>query len=378
MNAHMETIAACGFEAIAPPPGMHSFTNSLIEVLEDWSNAPSFSVSMLFTEVLRVVMQRRKEKCPNGQKLEWRRTPVHISNSKHPREAPIELCKRRLIDVADFPTSQSPESIDGSLINSEYVAPTTYLDLMSLSCMGLEESLTKAAMKGKSAATDSPGSDSTNEQMSDSPQSLKTPHMLISVELDQDQDLPSSEACRRWIASFPGLAKHVTVDGVYHGYSTVLILSIPVVIWDTLPDNPACRPITYVTSRNLLEGTNITSQAKSILPMAASESRPGSNAAWVLSYDGASKAVVTLNNLEPYISGDKLQNLNHLRDLWLTVNGIEVNPAIYGKTSPSSSRIASSSIRLREKCKDVMQAVRYPYHYVFDFIRSKFSRSTNP
>jgi hypothetical protein len=31
----MEVIAACGFETIAPPPGEHSFTASLIEVLEN-------------------------------------------------------------------------------------------------------------------------------------------------------------------------------------------------------------------------------------------------------------------------------------------------------------------------------------------------------
>jgi hypothetical protein len=52
----METIAACGFEGRALPPGEHSFTTSLIEVLEDWNNVPSFLVAMLYSEVFRVVM----------------------------------------------------------------------------------------------------------------------------------------------------------------------------------------------------------------------------------------------------------------------------------------------------------------------------------
>jgi hypothetical protein len=73
------------------------------------------------------------------------------------------------------------------------------------------------------------------------------------VELDEEHPLPNPEACRRWISSFPGLAKHVKVEGVYHGYSTVLVISIPIVIWNTLPEHPACQPITYVTSRNLLQ-----------------------------------------------------------------------------------------------------------------------------
>lgn len=38
----MEAIAACGFETRAPPPGVYSFTNTLIEVFEDWVNKPSF------------------------------------------------------------------------------------------------------------------------------------------------------------------------------------------------------------------------------------------------------------------------------------------------------------------------------------------------
>jgi hypothetical protein len=76
--------------------------------------------------------------------------------------------------------------------------------------------------------------------------------MLISITLDEDQLLPNPEACRRWICAFPGLGKHVKIEGIFSSYSTVIILSIPVVIWNMLPDNPACQPISYVTSRNLI------------------------------------------------------------------------------------------------------------------------------
>jgi hypothetical protein len=76
--------------------------------------------------------------------------------------------------------------------------------------------------------------------------------MLIAITLDEDQPLPHIEACRNWICSFPGLAKYVKVEGVFTSYSTVLILSIPIVIWNMLPENPACQPISYVTSRNLI------------------------------------------------------------------------------------------------------------------------------
>jgi hypothetical protein len=114
-DALMETIAACGFEGRAPLPGEHSFTTSLIEVLEEWINVPSFSISMLHSEVLKTLKGRRKEKCKNGQKLEWRSTPIYINNSIHPRTIGIELCKRALVDADTFPLNRSPQPIEDLL-----------------------------------------------------------------------------------------------------------------------------------------------------------------------------------------------------------------------------------------------------------------------
>jgi hypothetical protein len=50
-----ETIAAYGFESIAPQPGQYSFTNTLIEVLEDWIDSPPFSAAQLHNKVLSVL-----------------------------------------------------------------------------------------------------------------------------------------------------------------------------------------------------------------------------------------------------------------------------------------------------------------------------------
>jgi hypothetical protein len=244
----METIAACGFEGRAPPPGEHSFTTSLIEVLEDWRDTPSFSITMLHSEVLRVLMRRRKEKCTNGQKLEWRSTPVHINNYTHPRTIGIELCKRSLIDTEACPSNRSGQEIDNLLHPPGCLTSATYLDLMSLSCDALEERLQNGHVKEDEQSSPSLSGDFSVEANV----TLKLPHMLVSIALDQDQPLPNAEACRRWLCAFPGLAKHVKVEGVFDSYSTVLILSIPVVIWNMMPNDPACQPITYVTSRNLV------------------------------------------------------------------------------------------------------------------------------
>jgi hypothetical protein len=81
---------------------------------------------------------------------------------------------------------------------------------------------------------------------------LKVPHVLISVALVEDQTYDPM-ACAEWLKSFPMLAKYVTVQGVYQSYSVVLIVSVPVTIWDLIPSNPAIGFIGFVTSENLLK-----------------------------------------------------------------------------------------------------------------------------
>jgi len=208
---------------------------------------------MLHSEVLRVLMRRRKEKCRDGQKLEWRSTPVHINNYSHPRTISIELCKRSLVDIEGFRSNRSAQIIEDLLQPPGTLNSATYLDLMSLSCDALEERLQNDHATEEQSQTDLSCSVSSGNISDEASTTLKLPHMLVSIALDQDQPLPNREACRRWLCAFPGLAKYVKVEGVFDSYSTVLILSIPVVIWNMIPNNPACQPITYVTSRNLMQ-----------------------------------------------------------------------------------------------------------------------------
>jgi hypothetical protein len=81
------------------------------------------------------------------------------------------------------------------------------------------------------------------------------PQVLITLALEEEQ-LLDFEQCRRWLQDFPALAKYATVQGIYRSNSTLLILSLPVPIWDWIPDDPACVFIGYVHSQNLLKGSN--------------------------------------------------------------------------------------------------------------------------
>jgi hypothetical protein len=105
-SAVTETIAACGFESIAPQPGRYSFTNTLIEVLEDWIDSPPFSAAMLHNKVLSVLKHERPERVQSGKRrrMKCRRTPIRIVATTDPRLPSIELGRRRplvLLEVED-------------------------------------------------------------------------------------------------------------------------------------------------------------------------------------------------------------------------------------------------------------------------------------
>lgn len=198
-------------------------------------------------------MQRRKEKCQNGQRLEWRSTPVHISNSTDPKALSIELCKRSLVDLACFSSNPPISLVNTATSHNDAFSSTTYEDLMSLCCDDLDHRLRSDDTTPSPGSTE-PGIEDkdTSPDPSETKFVLKVPHMLVSFALDQNASFPNGEACRRWLSAFPGLAKHVKIEAVFDSYSSVLIMSIPVVIWNMLPDHPACQPISYVTSRNLM------------------------------------------------------------------------------------------------------------------------------
>jgi hypothetical protein len=50
----------------------------------------------------------------------------------------------------------------------------------------------------------------------------------------------------------PLLAKWAKVEGIFQSYSILLLLSVPVLVWNILPDHPACSFVSYITSPNLV------------------------------------------------------------------------------------------------------------------------------
>jgi hypothetical protein len=213
-----ETIAACGFEGIAPPPGPHSFTNTLIEILEEWKGRVQFSISLLHSEVLFQLKRKRPEKGRDGTRIAgWCSTPVHYISTSDPRPQSIELGRIR-----------SPK--DTAVVSSPHLPPPREARLPKSTLQDEQiTSLSSITPLGR----------------------LTVPHVLISVALEEDQADLSLESCRFWLTRFPAFIKYAKVQGVFKSYSTLILLSLPIAIWNMLPENKACLFISFITTGNL-------------------------------------------------------------------------------------------------------------------------------
>lgn len=206
-----ETISASSWDAIAPDPGRYSFTNALIEVLQHW-RLRNFSAAMLHAEVLARLKHPRPITI-NGKLFEARSTPVHFMMTANHKAPSIELS--RIVPPDQLPPSPR-EEFDPEVGGGR--APGTAENVMN----GLTSS--------------EPNED--------------TPHVMISLALEDDQRLDIN-AWEQWLSAFPAMAKYVKVQGVFKSHSTLLLVSMPVTIWDLLPEDHATSFVAFIRSNNL-------------------------------------------------------------------------------------------------------------------------------
>jgi hypothetical protein len=151
--------------------------------------------------------------------LEWCVTPIYWINTIDRKASGIEICRRNILpSPSATPPTEAYSEEDSS----------TFVDAMDIDFD--DTSLTSTPLSSVSSTG-----------------SYKVPHVLITLQLEENQPLDAKQ-CARWLDKFPLLAKWVKVEAVFPSYSTLMILSIPMPIWDMLPDHPACSFIGYVTS----------------------------------------------------------------------------------------------------------------------------------
>ncbi|KAH7409760.1 hypothetical protein BKA64DRAFT_665795 [Cadophora sp. MPI-SDFR-AT-0126] len=241
-----ETIAACGFEAQAPEPGAHSFTCELIEVLDKWKSKAPFSVAMLHSELLANLRHPKPKRDMFGKMVESRRTPVYVVTTSCAKTLSIELSRRRS-ELTDCNDNSRPRKRRRLLSN-----PTTANeeDPESLAAPATTSQTLNSgfdAARPEEPDVERYAQDQLNKVLPDG--DLSIPHVLISLALDGEQ-LLETEAWSKWLNDCPSFAKYARIEGMYKSHSTLLIISVPVIIWDLLPENQACSFIGYISSTN--------------------------------------------------------------------------------------------------------------------------------
>ncbi|KAN0095444.1 hypothetical protein V8E51_016155 [Hyaloscypha variabilis] len=239
-----KTIAACGFETWAPQPGRHSFTNTLITVLDDWYDRPAFTAAMLHCEILNRLRHEKPERYRNTKSFEFRKSPIHVLSTNDPKARSIELAPRS--PTQDVPVEEIRHD-SSSHREARGVATSKVVETATAETEPSKGGSVLAVPTNRQVELYN--MDSLTRVLDDGHTSL--PHVLLSLALEGDQVL-DLDRCRKWLQDFPALARYATVQGVYNSNSTLLILSLPVVIWDWIPEDPACTFIGYVHSDNLI------------------------------------------------------------------------------------------------------------------------------
>ncbi|KAL9004727.1 MAG: hypothetical protein Q9188_002454 [Gyalolechia gomerana] len=246
-NGITELIAACGFEDFAPGVGEHSFTRSLIEELRYYGQRPGpISTAFLHNKVLARAKKSWNPRYVSNGTQERRKTPIHIHLADRSKQRCIELTP-----LIFPPELRDPHSRRSS--NTHSLAPST-------------------TPSEEDEMSDPSGSSQTSlSEVWPDPEHT-SPKVLISVALEEDQSLRTEEVLD-WLKSFPAFAKCVHIESVYKSDSTLLLLSLPVAVWDLLPNDPAISFVAFVRSDNLLDPRSSNEKVMEMKQRAQEESK---------------------------------------------------------------------------------------------------------
>lgn len=232
-EGHTEIMGACGFESDTPGVGDHSFTRSLIEELRYYGERRRpISTAFLYSKIVARAKDSWFLRFERNADSERRRTPIHIHLADRPKQRCIELTPMAPLPPppGHLPSLHTPPSQPPSAEQSSATSTSPLEDV---------------DMSDPAESDPSQSSETSIES-----QELQ-PRVLISVALEQEQIL-RTEDWIDWFKSFPAQARWIHLESAYVSDSNLLLISLPVVLWDMLPKHPAISFISFVRSRNLL------------------------------------------------------------------------------------------------------------------------------
>jgi hypothetical protein len=230
-----EVIAASGFETQTPMPGRTSFTHALIRALTESCHGPPFSVAKLHEMVLRSLKSSTRDYLKDDHGDVWTDPQGRPVLQRQPTSTPIhcfltEERPHRGILLSPLPTRLDPagsiSSMDSGKASSAHLGDNA-----------------SASVSQASSATDILDANS-----------ITPTNVLLSIRVDQDYFKEDREEniwrWREWIRNIPPEAKGVKIEAIYESFSTLVLISIPVTLWNLLSDNPAYSFVGFITSTN--------------------------------------------------------------------------------------------------------------------------------
>ena len=227
-----EVLAACGFESIAPGVDKHSFTKALIETLALASRKLTFSIPELHSRVLSRIMGWTPGlmKDEDGKFVKITEGPGRgrLALEREPRTTPI---------YSMLATTKSRRSI--------ILSPLLPANPQS----GTSKNENANSNSSSAASTDPTGLNMPlKKRKRHNRQQAKYPQILVSIRLENDT--LDQQAWLDYFRLMPPEAKDIKIEGVYQSFSTLVLLRLPIVVWDLLPDNAAYTFVGFVTSEN--------------------------------------------------------------------------------------------------------------------------------
>lgn len=241
-----EVIAACGFETKAPAVGPHSFTNALIRELEECFAGQPISVAELHGRVISSLKNWKPSLLRDENGNVWRDENGRARYECHKRRTPVHC----------FLTNESPYRSIMLTPLSSTLSPASVADLDRAD----SQSTTATPDETFHSAHSSQMSSSTlPTTMSERSKPVDSLQVLLAIRLKDDYFLENEEEdvgkrirnWSNWLKTIPDGVQNITIQGVYKSCSALVILSLPIVLWDLVPENAAYSFIGFVNSDNL-------------------------------------------------------------------------------------------------------------------------------
>jgi hypothetical protein len=237
----MEAITACGYETIAAGVGDNPFTKALTHILAIASKGLPFTVSELHARVVSRLKCWAPEllKGEDGTFVDTAENRLLFEHQ--PRRTPIftVLCRAN-------PT----RSIILAPLGMMYPSPSDPTEESFSRAFGKRPQADMHSDDCEQRYVNQPDDEEGRKRKRPVDDAVKFPSILLAVRLEK---CFSEESWVEWVRNAPFDAKDIHVEGKYLSFSTLLLLRMPVSVWNLLPDDSAYSFVGYTCSPNMIK-----------------------------------------------------------------------------------------------------------------------------